>query len=475
MKRRKPHQKTLFYLTGGLDFAALLCSAAGAAALARFLFPITGSPAGLALFSAAALLSFCTVFYLFYKPSDPKPRLQAKQAARILFCNAVRSVCMFILLRPFESELPGLNSFLLLLYIANSLLDCLFTFAVRRRLFYALKKSRYARRTAVLTQWQTAAAVIGELEDSVWNDVCALFLPKSEKAKLPPPARTFPVCGTEDDLAGWVRTRAVDSVYIVLPPGSLPRDKADALTQELLSMGVQVHISKHATSGRAGQAHSVSTHFGHKMAAYAAVQHRPAHLRLKRALDIVFGLLGCLAAAPIIALAAVPLKLESRGPLIFAQTRVGKNGRTFQIYKLRTMYADAEERKAELAAQNEMQGPMFKMKNDPRITKVGRFLRKTSIDELPQFWNVLKGDMSLVGTRPPTLDEFRQYESRHKRRLSMPAGLTGLWQTSGRSDITDFEEVVRLDLQYIDNWSVALDLKLMLKTAAVLLARRGAR
>ena len=131
------------------------------------------------------------------------------------------------------------------------------------------------------------------------------------------------------------------------------------------------------------------------------------------------------------------------------------------------MYVDAEERKKELMDKNKMDGLMFKMDNDPRITKVGRFIRKTSIDELPQFFNVLKGDMSLVGTRPPTVDEFKQYETYHKRRLSVKPGITGLWQVSGRNRITNFEDVVKLDLKYIDNWSIALDIKILFKTVAV--------
>ena len=139
------------------------------------------------------------------------------------------------------------------------------------------------------------------------------------------------------------------------------------------------------------------------------------------------------------------------------------------------MYRDAEERKKELEEQNEVDGLMFKMEDDPRITRVGRFLRKTSLDEFPQFLNVLKGDMSLVGTRPPTEDEFEKYNSYYRRRLSMTPGLTGLWQVSGRSDITDFDEVVRLDLEYIDNWSIGLDLRLLAKTVLVVLLGRGSK
>lgn len=196
---------------------------------------------------------------------------------------------------------------------------------------------------------------------------------------------------------------------------------------------------------------------------------------IKRLMDIVGSLVGlCITAVAFLFLAPA-IKLESPGPLFFKQTRVGKNGRPFTFYKFRSMYADAEERKKELMAYNEMQGNMFKMTNDPRITKVGRFIRKTSLDELPQFWNVLRGDMSLVGTRPPTMDEYLEYDGWQKRRISFKPGITGLWQISGRSNIKDFDEVVKLDLEYIDNWSLGLDIKIILKTILAVLGGIGAR
>ncbi len=196
---------------------------------------------------------------------------------------------------------------------------------------------------------------------------------------------------------------------------------------------------------------------------------------IKRLVDIIGSLIGILLTIIIGIFLAPILLLESKGPLIFCQKRVVVNGRIFNFYKFRSMYADAEERKKELMAQNEMQGLMFKMENDPRITKTGAFIRKTSIDELPQFWNVLKGDMSLVGTRPPTLDEYQQYSYYQKRRISFRPGITGLWQISGRNDIKNFDDVVRLDLEYIDNWSLLLDFKIIMRTVWVVFRGSGAR
>ena len=205
---------------------------------------------------------------------------------------------------------------------------------------------------------------------------------------------------------------------------------------------------------------------------------RLAYRTVKRAFDIVFsGAVLLVIAIPSLVLAAA-IRMESEGSPFYSQIRVGQTRpdgslSTFRMWKFRSMYKDAEERKKELESQNEMNGFMFKMKDDPRITKVGKFIRKTSIDELPQFYNVLKGDMSLVGTRPPTVDEFRQYESHQKRRLSAKPGITGLWQVSGRNEIKDFEDVVKLHVQYIDNWSIGLDIKIILKTIKVVFEKGG--
>ena len=196
-------------------------------------------------------------------------------------------------------------------------------------------------------------------------------------------------------------------------------------------------------------------------------------LLIKRLMDICGAIVGCLICILFGIVVAPIIFLEDPGPIIFKQKRVGRNGKYFYIYKFRSMYQNAEERLKDLQSQNEMQGFMFKMKNDPRITKIGKILRKTSIDELPQFFNVLEGSMSLIGTRPPTVDEYNQYSAHHKRRISIKPGITGLWQVSGRSEITDFEEIVRLDCFYIDHWSIAADIKILLKTFGAVFTGKG--
>ena len=196
---------------------------------------------------------------------------------------------------------------------------------------------------------------------------------------------------------------------------------------------------------------------------------------IKRIMDIAAGLILFIAMCIAFPFVALGIMIQAPGPIFFKQTRIGKNGRRFDIYKFRSMYMDAEERKAELMKQNEMGSDfMFKMKDDPRIFPIGKLIRKLSIDELPQAINILRGDMSLVGTRPPTEKEFELYENYHRRRVSIKPGLTGMWQVSGRSSITDFDDIVKLDCEYIDNWNLRLDLKIIAKTVWVVLFGRGA-
>ncbi len=275
-----------------------------------------------------------------------------------------------------------------------------------------------------------------------------------------------------EDVTSRLITDPFDEVFINTP--NIPQNKMQDIILGFEEMGVTTHYCLELPSvGKAVT--DVGDYMGYSVLSYNMNRTSYKKLFIKRFIDIIGGIVGLILTGIITLFLAPAIKLDSPGPVFFSQVRVGKNGRRFKIYKFRSMYIDAEERKKELEAQNEMKGLMFKMENDPRVTKVGAFIRKTSLDEFPQFLNVFKGDMSLVGTRPPTEAEFEQYNEHYRRRLSMTPGLTGLWQVSGRSDIEDFDEVVRLDLKYIDNWSLLEDFKIILQTVGVVLFGKGAK
>ena len=368
-------------------------------------------------------------------------------------------------------------------YIGFSLLGRYFFkhFMIKR-----IAKSKFATRVGVISTYDRACEFIPKLKKNWTNNVIALALIDADFNEngfvLKNGESIFdidgvPVVANVESIIGWIRTASLDEVYINIKSTSM-LPQLNEIIEELEDMGITVNVNipsleKIVTESKYNNLSCVVEN-DYPMAQFAPTVISPGKLMLKRVIDILGGVVGTVFSLPIILIVAIPLKIESPGPLIFKQQRVGKNGRIFNIYKLRSMYKDAEERKKALMEENKMNGHMFKMDNDPRITKVGKFIRKTSIDELPQFWNVLKGDMSLVGTRPPTVDEFEKYESHHKRRLSMKPGITGKWQVSGRSDIQDFEEVVKLDCEYIDEWSPFLDIQILFKTVAVVLTHKGA-
>ncbi len=282
----------------------------------------------------------------------------------------------------------------------------------------------------------------------------------------------IPVVGNKNNYLDTHRENVYDEVFIHIPYTYEFELKKLILGFEQMGVTVNLNIEMYNLDAREKTIRS----FGdYSVISYMPVRFSPLELFIKRTMDIIGSIIGLIICFICFLIFGPIIKLTSPGPVFFAQTRVGINGRRFQIYKFRSMYRDAEDRKAELMKDNEMDGLMFKMENDPRITPIGKFLRKSSIDELPQFLNVLKGDMSLVGTRPPTVDEYEQYESYHMRRLSIRPGITGLWQVSGRSEIKSFEEVVKLDLKYIDQWSLLLDIRLIFATVGIVLFGKGAK
>ena len=282
----------------------------------------------------------------------------------------------------------------------------------------------------------------------------------------------IPVEELTEDVKDRAMQMAIDEIFIYAP--SWEQAKVCEIIKFFDDMGVSCNYCLELPELDVRRS-SVGTFGSYSVMVYNHNQKSYKKLLIKRLMDIVGGLIGCAITIIFTPFVAIAIKLDSKGPVFFSQTRVGRNGRRFKILKFRSMYIDAEERKKELEQQNEVEGLMFKMENDPRITKAGKFIRKTSIDELPQFFNIVKGDMSLVGTRPPTEDEFEKYNQYYRRRLSMTPGLTGLWQVSGRSDIDNFDDVVALDLKYIDSWSLGLDVKILLKTIKVVFTGRGSK
>jgi exopolysaccharide biosynthesis polyprenyl glycosylphosphotransferase len=281
----------------------------------------------------------------------------------------------------------------------------------------------------------------------------------------------IPVVSDKVNLVDVITKSAVDEVFISVRHSD--HFNLDELLNDLESIGLTINLSLSNYDFNL-RARAINNIYGYNVLTFEHRVFNKGALLLKRTEDIVGSMIGIIITV-IVGLFVVPaILIESPGPFIFSQTRVGKNGRRFKIYKFRSMYMDAEKRKKELMQHNEMHGLMFKMKNDPRVTKIGKFIRKTSIDELPQFFNVLMGDMSLVGTRPPTEDEFLQYESRFKKRLIMRPGITGLWQVSGRNRVNDFEDVLKFDMTFINNWNIMLDIKILIKTLVWVLLRLGA-
>ncbi len=280
-----------------------------------------------------------------------------------------------------------------------------------------------------------------------------------------------PVTGSKQNMMEYIQLQWIDAVFFNCSAGC----SISELVKDCTDMGFTVYLRLQEMEGYGGY-QSIERLGGFEV---LSCNTNPMSMRdacVKRMIDVAGALLGCTAVLFLTVILCPVIKIKSPGPLFFSQIRVGRNGKNFKMYKFRSMDMDAEERKKELQDMNKMKdGMMFKIDDDPRIIRgIGQFIRRTSIDEFPQFFNVLKGDMSLVGTRPPTLDEWERYKPHHRKRLIMKPGITGLWQVSGRNQITEFEQVVQLDLQYMRNWTLGGDFKILLKTIIAVLRRDGA-
>lgn len=335
----------------------------------------------------------------------------------------------------------------------------------------------------VITTAKDAANLIDTIQDDIFVQLRLAGLVLLDEDRTGETIDGVPVVASAEDAPMYVCQHWIDEVLVVpSEEGPYPVE----LMEKLGETGVTTHLNLAKVSHTPGKKQLVGKMGPYTVLTTAMNCASTGQLVLKRIMDICGGLVGCLLTGIITIFVGPAIYIASPGPIFFSQTRVGRNGRTFKMYKFRSMYMDAEARKAELMKQNKIaDGKMFKLDFDPRVignkilpdgtkrTGVGDFIRRTSLDEFPQFFNVLKGDMSVVGTRPPLPSETSLYELRHRTRLAIKPGVTGMWQVSGRSDITDFEEVVRLDKEYIENWNVGLDIKILLKTIMVVLKKDG--
>ena len=280
------------------------------------------------------------------------------------------------------------------------------------------------------------------------------------------------VLGALADVPFLIHNNQVDEVIFIIPRSWL--DRIEPTMTFLETEGIKTHLAVDHFNLRFAKVELTSI-FDFPLLTFETVSAGVGQLMIKRLLDLVISFVLLIILSPVFLITALVIKYTSPGPVFFRQERSSLNGRRFTLFKFRTMVNDAEQKLADLLSRNEMKGPAFKMEHDPRITPAGRFLRKFSIDELPQLWNVLWGDMSLVGPRPLLFNEVEQYDNWQRRRLTMRPGITCLWQVKGRNNITNFDEWMRLDLQYIDEWSLWLDARILLETIPVVLFGIGAK
>ena len=346
------------------------------------------------------------------------------------------------------------------------------------------KKKSLALITSMGLVNQALKKLNGEDEDDYRDFFVSSILLLDAKDDTTLPDFGIPVAKLDKQAIRNMSHEWVDEVFILQPDNmALP----GRLMDDLLEMGMTVNFTTMAMGDERWPVTEVRKVGDYQVLTSSIQIASLGQVMLKRLMDILGGLVGSFITIILFIFVAPAIYAKSPGPIFFKQDRVGRNGKIFKMYKFRSMYLDAEERKAQLMEQNKIQdGMMFKMDDDPRIIGsekkdangnpkgIGNFIRKTSIDEFPQFFNVLKGDMSLVGTRPPTVDEWEKYDLGHRVRMSIKPGITGLWQISGRSAITDFREVVRLDREYIEHWNIGLDLKILWKTVGVVIKGRGA-
>lgn len=391
------------------------------------------------------------------------------ELSRVVRALAVGVVAFIMLTYAFKT--PGLSRAWTLLAFAFA---CAFVMlgrlCVRGYLRYLRRGRKLLRRTLVVGSNAEAAELMRALESHAEQGMLPVACLTSAVGDDAREVAGVPVLGSARAVGAVVPREHIDTVIIV--SSAFDQAVVARIANELRGLDVSIHVSS-------GLSDILSSRvLVREVAGVPVVTVRPVslsagNLAVKRVFDMTLATLGIVVGMPVWLLLALAIKLDSRGPVFYRQLRVGQHGKLFEMYKFRSMAADADARRTELAARNEATGPLFKMRDDPRVTRVGRWMRALSIDEFPQLINVMNGTMSLVGPRPPLPGETESYSPQHWRRMEVPPGMTGLWQVSGRSTLS-FEDMVRLDVFYIENWSVGFDLSLLMRTVPAVLLARGA-
>ncbi|MBN2847641.1 MAG: sugar transferase [Coriobacteriia bacterium] len=431
-------------------------------------------PDSVAYYQIALVLSAIWLVMLWQEKLYDLDRLTwgAGEFSRVLRGIAL-GVVAFIL-ATYALKTPGLSrAWTLIAFVLAVVLVSAGRLLVRNVLVWQRRKGKLHRRTLVVGSNREAQNIIRHLlgrPEQGLTPVGCLATERAGELELDYCAEDVPSFGSARELADVVRAHGIDTVIIA--SSAFDHDVISRMIGELRGIDVSIHISSGLFEVLTSRV-LVREVAGIPLVTVKGVTLTPGALRTKRVFDIAVSLVVILVGLPLWLVLVLAIKIDSRGPIFYRQERMGKDRVPFGMFKFRSMCADADARRSELAEANEATGPLFKMKDDPRVTRVGKWMRKFSIDEFPQLINVLRGEMSLVGPRPPLPCETGEYSDHHWRRMEVPPGMTGLWQVSGRSSLT-FEEMVRLDLFYIENWSVGFDIALMARTVPAVLFARGA-
>ncbi len=417
------------------------------------------------------IILFVPIWFIFFKLTSLSAFNRAKPYAIILLdyiiVNVLGSLLLFFII--FILKLESISRAVLFTFIPISIFINYFVRISIKEAFKYYRKKGYNTRNLLIIADSTSEAFIDEIiKNDFWGYKIKVIFTDSELI-TDKYINNYPVLPENTNISEFLEMEAIDEAIYLKENVDLEEVKKMLFTCD--EIGVTFHVQSPLFNLIATKAHI--NYFGY--IPFLTFSKQPTNylaLKIKSLIDYIVSFVALIVSSPFLLLIIILIKTDSKGPVFFKQTRVGRNGRLFKVFKFRTMVVDAEDLKDKLADKNEQTGPVFKMKNDPRITKVGKFLRKTSLDEFPQFINVLLGQMSIVGPRPPVPKEVEQYQRWQLRRLSMKPGITCIWQVSGRNKI-GFDDWMKLDLQYIDNWSLNLDFMLILKTVKVVFASDG--